>query len=939
MSALETLSCARTSEADVGFGLLDDISKNGISFAPCLRLNLPGSGPTDVELDWLVRAIENSAFVRNVSRLNLPLERLGLSIRASSEQCCKVEVRAENFQQEAYNFVRTLWYASRDSQKQLTILVSLEPKNFLNSGYELVFLRRSFSGSDQVFAVSEAPGGAEGLAYRETDLPEGAAQIVELVDCSFVAIFASTEIGEPELVSICCGARELEENFQRYLSSKNRFALANSRYPRVSPLVVGNMPLARVASLGDNRFTGPSYFSIDTAKSSDRKGVLFLETLGPSEVAVFSYIGGIVLTNDGPSSHIVLLAKSFGLAVLSQVKDATVGSRISFAGAEEPLEEGEIVTVDELSGSLFKGAISDVSESRDNHAIVVPECVGLAVATAAESIGKFHGVNSIALCRSEMQLYDKSCFDEVGNYIRSVVYGQETELPVVLENRLRHSLVELIEASNSIPIHYRLLDASPGDFLIAGELDESTRDWRGPRWALKSGFYERQLDIVAGALEALGDKAPSEFLVSAPSLVSIPENIAIFEIVMAFRDRLRCTTEVCFAAFLENPRLCFAAGELARIADTLCFGLNDLTHHTFGISRQSWGSVLPGLIANQFIRTDPLEEVDEDAVLPMVRDAILTARRVNPNLPIILCGRPAMSPQSIALARELRNVRIAIEAENIARVSFNVVRHDCLDTSSAIVVPLEQNERNTSRKTRICRNARADSDRKLARRTALDWIISHDYVDTDNWKLAKKRVVDYFFGKLEGEYFLPHWDANLLVAYIERVNRSGRVPRVSEFSDDISCHSRSFELAGASSKRIRQIVGQLDGDAVIHIFPQQDSDQLCFRFVSCGQEWLIEAGFGQAMFVFENERGLHEVETCSGHFGDSRSIYSADAGEIVDALKELVESHFDGLAQPISWLGSEFGLETFAVEGYFTPKSQRRPVIVDVDFPLDVAWN
>ena len=33
------------------------------------------------------------------------------------------------------------------------------------------------------------------------------------------------------------------------------------------------------------------------------------------------------------------------------------------------------------------------------------------------------------------------------------------------------------------------------------------------------------------------------------------------------------------------------------------------------------------------------------------------------------------------------------------------------------------------------------------------------------------------------------------------------------------------------------------------------------------------------------------------------------------------------------------GVEQFAVEGYFDPRSTNRVVVVDMNLPLDIAWN
>ena len=53
---------------------------------------------------------------------------------------------------------------------------------------------------------------------------------------------------------------------------------------------------------------------------------------------------------------------------------------------------------------------------------------------------------------------------------------------------------------------------------------------------------------------------------------------------------------------IELPRACFIADEIAKHADFISFGTNDLTQTTFGFSRDDIGGFLPNYIENNIIK-------------------------------------------------------------------------------------------------------------------------------------------------------------------------------------------------------------------------------------------------------------------------------------------------------------------------------------------------
>ena len=59
MSELETLSLPDSVDASSCFGLFDKISEAGMSFAPCLKLNIQTSISEEEVAKWLDDAIRN----------------------------------------------------------------------------------------------------------------------------------------------------------------------------------------------------------------------------------------------------------------------------------------------------------------------------------------------------------------------------------------------------------------------------------------------------------------------------------------------------------------------------------------------------------------------------------------------------------------------------------------------------------------------------------------------------------------------------------------------------------------------------------------------------------------------------------------------------------------------------------------------------------------
>ena len=100
---------------------------------------------------------------------------------------------------------------------------------------------------------------------------------------------------------------------------------------------------------------------------------------------------------------------------------------------------------------------------------------------------------------------------------------------------------------------------------------------------------------------------------------------------------------------IELPRACFIADKIAKHADFISFGTNDLTQTTFGFSRDDIGSFLPDYLSKSIIDKDPFSTLDKSGVGELIKIGVKKAKRANKNIKIGVCGEHGGDPNSIML--------------------------------------------------------------------------------------------------------------------------------------------------------------------------------------------------------------------------------------------------------------------------------------------------
>jgi len=840
---------------------------------------------------------------------------------------------------------------------------------WLQLGATLYFAKLRAGEVPRLSEVRTAPTG--GLEFQTTS--SAAAQAIAqhlayLWPCDFDAVFVDCG-GGVRLVDLGIVERSEHEN-SRHLAKvlaeadipSNRLgaliANAASRIP--SEYRPPRAPICRGQSQGDRCASGPLAMTLTEATrfaADGRRPILVVESLLPAAASDLERCGGLVLGRDGPASHIAILARSLGLAVVTRVDGLCQRGDPSMSLGPAVIKSGDIISVREEDGGIYEGVLSPSVSPVNAIAASLDHMGDNPVALA---IGADHAnlpTRRIGLCRSEMQILGSSAAPVFQDFLARVAVSRQPEpVPEEVQSRLRDCLADLLAASCGELTNYRLIDADLGEVLgirAGGQAEQVAgagltpsihATIRGPRWALASGFYDWQLGMAIATAAAATHEGPINLFITLPSAFGLDEVRAVRAIFdRHLLEHPEARSSVRFGVMLETPRLCAAPSSLALSAEAFCFGLNDLTSAAFGLAREAWPALGPYYAAAGLEAADPFASLDLIGVGALVGRTIRELRDAGAAGPILLCGEPAASEAAHRRFAGERNLYFSVGDTDWARATVSCARIRARLNGSIGFERSPAHEETASALRQVIA-ARAIGRDSLAQEVALRWFSSvcplQPLPDSRNWKVLKKLLVACLFGAPEGRYFPAPWRPEEVARYVRSLNYPARSTRVSAFPNDISCHARSEVVGGDwSEPELLAFLEAFDPDTTLNVFPQQHADQMCFRIVFTEAGLALEAGWGQAMYVFEAERGLHPIVSCQAASADGLK------GSEISAPEQLLFAFRQFLGGQRSWLQAMhdalpnlIGANQLAIEGYFDPSTGRR-VIVDIDVPLDLAWN
>lgn len=457
------------------------------------------------------------------------------------------------------------------------------------------------------------------------------------------------------------------------------------------PAIAAHAPrtlLARGLPASPGAATGPVVFSAEEAELCGKRGqrpVLVLTDTQPRDVHGLHAAQAVLTSRGGATSHAAVIARGLGRPCVvgaTEIRVDTAARRFVTRGRE--VRAGDTVTIDGTSGEIFLGSLPLQEPEVGPHLATLlgwADAVrGLEVRmnteTAADVVrGRSLGAQGVGLFRTEYTFLAEPALGHMRALVLSDGAAARRSALQALLALQRAAYVEVLRLAQGMPLALRLLDLPLSSFLpradedvieLARTLRTTPAEIRARGQSLEEsnpGFGHRGCRLavswpdlyamqVRGLLEAALD---AEAGVRVQILVPLVSIAAEFSRVVA--DIARVAEDVRrergamppyqVGAIIELPRAALQAGELARSAEVLSLGTNNLTQATLGFARDDAAAFLNRYRDRGLLGADPFVSLDIEGVGELVKTAIARARATRPDVEIGVCGEQAGDPASI----------------------------------------------------------------------------------------------------------------------------------------------------------------------------------------------------------------------------------------------------------------------------------------------------
>ncbi|MBN8806806.1 MAG: phosphoenolpyruvate--protein phosphotransferase [Sphingomonas sp.] len=342
--------------------------------------------------------------------------------------------------------------------------------------------------------------------------------------------------------------------------------------------------------------------------------IVLADDLLPSQFAALDAAGvaGVALVRGGPTAHVAILAAGAGLPMAVALGEALE----SIADAVPVLLDGDAGFVVASPDAALRGH-ADATIARRHAAEARARDIGSASVATADGIAIAVHVNcgSAADAAAGMAAGADGC----GLLRTEFLFLDRDAAPDVAEQTKAYRAV--LDALPDRPVTIRLLDVGgdkPAPYLALPSEENPALGLRGIRVALARPDI---LEAQVAAILALNDDTHARIMV--PMVASASEVAA----VRAVLDRVRGDRTISLGAMIETPAAAIGADLIAREADFLSIGSNDLTQYTLAADRGNAGvaGMLDGL---------------HPAVLRLIGETCARAG----STPVSVCGGLAADP-------------------------------------------------------------------------------------------------------------------------------------------------------------------------------------------------------------------------------------------------------------------------------------------------------
>ncbi|MFH1641269.1 MAG: pyruvate, phosphate dikinase [Nanoarchaeota archaeon] len=440
---------------------------------------------------------------------------------------------------------------------------------------------------------------------------------------------------------------------------------------------------------------GKVVFTADKAVELTEKGekvILVRTETSPEDIQGMHVAQGILTSRGGMTSHAAVVARGMGTCCIAGCSDIQINEKKGeFRAKDQVICEGDYITLDGTAGEVYKGQIPTVDPQLKGEFRTLMEWADsfrkLKIKANAETphdikVALDFGAEGIGLARTEHMFFEGDRIKAVREMILAEDLEGRKKALAKLKPMQKEDFKGIFKAMDGKPVIIRLLDPPLHEFLpkeaedikeMADELnvdEQKIKDtisdlhefnpmlgFRGCRLGIKyPEISEMQAEaILEATIECTKEGIKAIPQIEIPLAGHVKEYLMIQEIVdrAAKKLKLKRKKDYWVGTMIEVPRAALTADQIAKKADFMSFGTNDLTQMTCGFSRDDAGKFLNKYVEAKIYDRDPFQSIDQEGVGSIMQICIKKARKANKKIEIGICGEHGGETESVKFCHRI----------------------------------------------------------------------------------------------------------------------------------------------------------------------------------------------------------------------------------------------------------------------------------------------
>ena len=442
---------------------------------------------------------------------------------------------------------------------------------------------------------------------------------------------------------------------------------------------------------------GKVVFNAEDAKLWAEKGekvILSRLETSPEDIEGMHSSVGILTARGGMTSHAAVVARGMGKCCVSGCDEITMDEKNKrFTCKGTVVKEGDIISLNGSTGHVIVGAVPVVEPTLSGDFGTLMEWADsfrkLRVRTNADTpkdakVARDFGAEGIGLVRTEHMFFEATRIKAVREMILAKDTAGRKKALAKIEPFQREDFEGIFTAMNGLPCIIRMLDPPLHEFLprheqkkeieeLAKELGVTPKEieetivslhefnpmlgFRGCRLAVVyPEIMEMQVRAIFAAamnVQKKGVKALPE--IEIPIVGNVKEYSPLAQLTHRVAKEMGAVGKVHYTVgtMIEVPRAALTADVLAKEAEFMSFGTNDLTQMTCGFSRDDAGKFLGKYVEKGIYARDPFQSIDEEGVGLLMKQCVALARGVKPAIDIGICGEHGGDPATVEFCHRI----------------------------------------------------------------------------------------------------------------------------------------------------------------------------------------------------------------------------------------------------------------------------------------------